>query len=85
MSALSQKKGELTDAQAKLLRDNNILWGCDICANVCPQNKFEITDIKEFIEGYKDNYCPDDSIEGRAYAWRGKKTIDRNYVNLKGL
>ena len=85
LSALSQKKGELTDAQAKLLRDNNILWGCDICANVCPQNKFEITDIKEFIEGYKDSYCPDDSIEGRAYAWRGKKTIDRNYVNLKGL
>lgn len=85
MSKLSQKKGELTEAELTLLKNNNILWGCDICAAVCPQNHFEKTNIKEFIEGYEDNYCPDQEIKGRAYAWRGKGTIDRNYVNLKDL
>lgn len=82
LSALSQKKGELTGEELKRLKDNNILWGCDICSANCPQNKFELTKIPEFIEGYKANYSPDDNIEGRAFAWRGKKTIDRNYVNL---
>lgn len=85
LSLLSQKKGELSKEEASLLKNNNILWGCDICANVCPENKFEKTNIPEFIEGYKDSYSPLDTIEGRAYHWRGKKTIDRNYVNLKGL
>lgn len=83
LSALSQKKGELTEAELKLLKDNNILWGCDICADVCPQNRFELTDIPQFINGYKEEYSPDDEIKGRAFEWRGKKTIDRNYVNLK--
>lgn len=85
LSALSQKKGELSEKELKLLKDNNILWGCDICANACPQNKIEKTSIPEFIEGYKENYSPDDIIKGRAFAWRGKKTIDRNYVNLKNV
>lgn len=85
LSLLSQKKGTLSQDELKLLKDNNILWGCDICANVCPENKFEKTKTLEFIEGYKDTYSPLDNIEGRAFAWRGKKTIDRNYVNLYGL
>ena len=85
LSLLSQKKGDLSDDELRLLKDNNILWGCDICANVCPENKFKKTNIPEFIKGYKDIYSPLDSIEGRAYAFRGKKTIDRNYVNLYDL
>ena len=85
LSALSQKKGQLTEQELKSLKDNNILWGCDICTNICPENRFETTNISQFINAYKDTYSPDDSIDGRAFAWRGKKTIDRNYVNLKGL
>ena len=85
LSALSQKKGQLTEQELKSLKDNNILWGCDICANICPENRLETTNILEFINAYKDTYSPADSIEGRAFEWRGKKTIDRNYVNLKDL
>ena len=85
LSALSQKKGQLTEQELKSLKDNNILWGCDICANICPENRLETTNILEFINAYKDTYSPADSIDGRAFEWRGKKTIDRNYVNLKGL
>ena len=85
LSALSQKKGQLTEQELKSLKDNDILWGCDICADACPENRFKTTDILEFINAYKDTYSPADSIDGRAFAWRGKKTIDRNYVNLKDL
>ncbi len=82
LSALSQKKGELTSEELKRLKEKNILWGCDICANACPQNCYELTKIPEFINGYKEDYSPEDDIKNRAFEWRGKKTIDRNYVNL---
>lgn len=80
LSKLSQQKGELEEKQAKLLKKHNIIWGCDICADACPlnQNK-QKTYINEFLEGYRDCYTPGEDISGRAYEWRGEKTVKRNF------
>lgn len=83
LSDLSQKKGELSPEQSALLRENKILWGCDICAEICPMNKGKsLTEIKEFIEGYRDTYDENEDPTHRPYNWRGEKPIKRNYQNL---
>lgn len=80
LSAISQKKGELTYNEAEKLRAHNIVWGCDICAEVCPFNKVaDYTNIQEFIESYRDSYTQNEDVKGRAYEWRGKNTVDRNF------
>ncbi len=39
LSALTQKKGALTEEQETLLREHPLIWGCDLCQSVCPYNK----------------------------------------------
>lgn len=36
LSALTQKKGKLTDAETALLRRYALVWGCDRCQEACP-------------------------------------------------
>lgn len=79
LSDITQKKGELTEKETKLIADSGCLWGCDICQTVCPMNKnASATDIEDFITGAIARVDESTDIEGRAFAWRGKKTIDRN-------
>lgn len=83
LSAVSQKKKELNFDEIKALKSCKIIWGCDICANVCPMNQnAKTTYIKEFIEGYKNSYSKGEDITGRAFEWRGEKVIKRNYEIL---
>lgn len=82
LSNLSQQK-KLTDSELDVLKQNGILWGCDICANACPHNKTaKNTDIAEFINGYRDTYSPDEDPTDRPYIWRGTEPIRRNYDNI---
>ncbi len=84
LSALTQKKGELSPAEAELLRRNGLVWGCDICAEVCPLNDgVKIAPLTAFAEGYRDRFTVGEDISGRAYAWRGEKPVRRNAENLK--
>ncbi len=79
LSYITQKKGELTPEEQELIRKSGCAWGCDICQNVCPLNKkAQTTEMEDFISGFKANVSPEDSVEGRAFAWRGEKTIRRN-------
>lgn len=79
LSAVTQKKKELTEEEKRLLKENGSAWGCDICAEVCPMNKGKaLTNIEEFINTYRSFYSPDESPENRPYMWRGKAVIDRN-------
>lgn len=39
LSALTQKKGTLTEGEAGLLKAHPLIWGCDICQQVCPYNR----------------------------------------------
>lgn len=83
LSNLSQSK-KLTPDELKRLRDNKILWGCDICQNNCPLNKnVKSTYIKEFIDGYREEYTIGEDTQNRPYTWRGEEVIKRNYENIK--
>lgn len=79
LSFLSQKKGELDTKTKNLIASTGCAWGCDICQKVCPLNKApRVTPIREFFETASPQVTTETEIENRAFAWRGKKVIDRN-------
>ncbi len=85
LSAVNQQKKGLTDAQINRIRESGSCWGCDKCSEVCPMNKkAQLTYIKEFIDGYRDRFTPNENREGRAYNWRGHEVIERNYKIING-
>lgn len=79
VSHITQRKGELSEEQKKIISDSGCAWGCDICQNVCPMNKnVEISPIKEFFDTAKSAYESGDDITRRAFNWRGEAVIERN-------
>ncbi len=84
LSFLSQKKGELPPEVAEKMVAYQCAWGCDICQKVCPMNAHPaLTPIEAFFETARPFVQPGDSVEGRAFAWRGQKVIERNLAALK--
>jgi epoxyqueuosine reductase QueG len=83
LSQITQQKAELNHYEKELIKKTGTIWGCDICQNVCPMNKnSSLTNIKKFIDSYKEKYEENEDITNRAYAWRGKKVIKRNFEIL---
>jgi len=79
VSAISQKKGELTADEAALVAKTGLCWACDRCTDCCPMNHDAGgTGMQEF----KDTAIPFAStgmdMTGRAYAWRGAEVVERN-------
>lgn len=95
LSAVTQKKGELTDDEISYIRRYGSAWGCDICADVCPFSQKAVkngavTPIEFFYEDRTPYLTPgllqsmtDEQFAERAYAWRGKAVIERNLELLK--
>ena len=91
LSAITQQKGELTEAEIDLMREHNTAWGCDICQSSCPYNREpKITPIEFFhreriVELTRDILDSMDkpTFLRRAFAWRGRKTVERNLDVLK--
>ncbi|MBS4913429.1 MAG: epoxyqueuosine reductase [Veillonella sp.] len=88
-SYLTQKKGALPDDEVSIIQKSPLVWGCDICQDVCPHNRnVPLTPIKEFqrIEPRIDptvlepmtNRQFKEAFGHRAFAWRGKATLWRN-------
>ena len=84
LSDITQRKGELTDEQREMIKRSGCAWGCDVCQLVCPHNVgVKPTDIEEFVNSFSAHADPQ-SLEGKAYGWRGAAVIDRNLRILNG-
>ena len=80
LSHISQLKGELSLQQKALIAQSPVIWGCDACQNACPMNRnIKKSPIKEFYETAMPVFRKGDSIETRAFGWRGRAVIERNF------
>lgn len=87
-SHITQKKGELSEWEVGQIHAGGLIWGCDICNDVCPmnQNARKTTPIPEFRQSaiaYFDEEKVQTLFKDRAFEYRGKKTILRNISILK--
>lgn len=90
VSYITQIK-ETTDAQKEILVSQNSVYGCDICQEVCPQNKnIPTTPILEFrrnrLIGLEKETLLDMSnrafqrtYQEYPFSWRGKNAILKNF------
>ncbi len=86
LSAITQKKGALTEEEQQLMLDNNTVWGCDLCQIYCPHNLSAVkTPVEFFYVNRIDSLNREvlDSMDKeefnrRAFAWRKRATVERN-------
>ena len=91
LSAITQRKGELSKSEEELMRKYNTAWGCDICQQVCPHNREpKITPIEFFLKdritelsAESLSSLTDDALKKRAFGWRGRAVLERNVEILK--
>ena len=86
LSYLNQKK-EITEEEEKYF--NNCIYGCDICQDVCPLNKYDYQDVfsysdkeiinikdkNKFLNNFDKDFC------NSSCSWRKKDLFKRN-INL---
>ena len=96
LSALTQKKGALDEAEIAALRCYGSCWGCDLCQEVCPHTVRAIQSgsIYTPIPYFHENNIPrlnlaildameEDEFQKRAYSWRKRETIRHNLLLLQ--
>ena len=91
LSAITQRKGELTDEEIALMRKYNTAWGCDLCQSACPYNLDPLITPIQFFHRERIAHLTRDILDAmdksafmrRAFAWRGRKTVERNLDVLK--
>ena len=97
LSALTQKKGELSKDEKAIIAKSSCVWGCDICQEICPYTKSAIEKntifsnieffnqkLMPYITSEKIRALPDDEFDERAYSWRGRNTVLRNLLISEG-
>lgn len=86
-SHITQKKGELTPWEIQQIQQGGLIWGCDLCNDVCPMNQgVPLTPVPEFLSSVIPVFDSENAVEllkERAFGYRGKKTILRNLSILE--
>lgn len=96
LSELTQRKGELSEADKQALRAGGSAWGCDICSEVCPHTKaalrrgsiyspipFFAEEQLSWLTSAQLAAMSDERFALRAYSWRGRDVIMRNLKILE--
>ena len=87
LSAITQKKGELTPGEADRIRRSGMAWGCDFCQEACPLNRNVRIAPHPCFGGRYERMLTEESLQdlqGKAYGWRGKKVLLRNLSLIDG-
>ncbi len=95
LSEITQRKGELPEEAFALMRRHRTVWGCDLCQTACPHTRRAIeagavTPVAFFHEARLPHLdvatlaaMSPEEFKRRAYAWRGRKTIERNLLRYE--
>ena len=96
LSALTQKRGDLTAEERETILRHGSAWGCDICQLACPYTARarEAGTLYTRIPYFEENAVPhltaealaampEEEFEKRAYSWRGRAVILRNLELLE--
>ena len=88
LSAISQKKGELTESESEDLRKSGVVWGCDVCQLACPHSS-HITETP--IEFFRENVLQggfeeierlsDGEYKNYTFSYRKRNVMTRN-INI---
>ena len=93
VSAVTQKKGVLTEEETALLQRVRTVWGCDVCQEVGPPTKnARPTEIPYFTEQVLESLTPDtvremteEQYRSYAFGWRPREVLLRNLAIYKEM
>ena len=85
LSHITQKRADLDENEAKMIKNHSLIWGCDTCQLVCPMNKgVKHSNIEEIIHTLtpQDVDISDKQFRKKyadfAFSFRGVKPLKRN-------
>jgi epoxyqueuosine reductase len=90
LSAITQRKGELSEGEIALMRRYNTVWGCDECQRSCPLNSSVAVTPIDFFKNDRIECLTSDILAGmtkeqfraRAFGGRGRAVVERNLRHL---
>lgn len=98
LSAITQKKGVLTEEEKAWMRKQNTAWGCDACQKVCPYNirakkagsiytpiPFFKEDVITRFDKEMLSSLSEEDFAARAFSWRGRAVAERNAEVLEEI
>lgn len=86
-SAVTQKKGVLTDWEAEQVQAGGLVWGCDICNDVCPMNRLALPgNLPQFYQSIESRVTMENLPElykRKAFNYRSRSVMERNLLLFK--